>query len=150
MKEEMLIGALCRKANCTPRTIRHYEKEGLLAPVSVTPGGRKLYGDETVSVVFTVRLLKLLGYSLKDIRRILALTKSGDTRQRRLTKKIRKLLTDALSGLDRELDFITSFRDRIADLMEATGICDECNAPDCNECGRLKRLRTLGLLTEDE
>ena len=81
MKEGIMIGELCRLAECTPRTIRHYEAEGLLAPISQTPGSRKLYDKETVSLVRTIRLLKRLGYSLKDIRSIISLA-LGDLHNR--------------------------------------------------------------------
>jgi len=146
MEENMLIGKVCRQAECTPRTVRHYETEKIITPIDITRGGRKLYSEDTVTIIRTVQLLKRLGYSLKDIRKIISLTKSRDTRHRRLTKRLRKMLSESLSSIDAELDLLYMSRKKIADLLKKTEKCQSCNAPDCKECGKLKDLRTLGLI----
>jgi DNA-binding transcriptional MerR regulator len=146
MEENMLIGEVCRQADCTPRTVRHYETEKIIASITITPGGRKRYSKDTVSIIRTARLLKRLGYSLKDIRKIINLTRSRDTKHRRLTKRIRKMLSESLSSIDSELELLTASRRKIADLLGKTEKCQSCTALDCKECGELKDLRTLGLL----
>lgn len=146
MKSEMLIGEVCRQAKCSPRTVRHYEAERLVNYVAKTPGGHKLYATETISVIRTAQLLKRLGYSLKDIRKIIRLAKSNDTRSRRLSKKLRSMLSDTLSRMDFELELLSSSRKKISGLLEETEKCDACESSDCGKCGKLKSLRTLGLL----
>ncbi|HEA67580.1 hypothetical protein LCGC14_2160590 [marine sediment metagenome] len=146
MEENMLIGEVCRQAGCTPRTVRHYETEKIIVPIIVTQSGRKLYSKDSVLIILTVRLLKRLGYSLKDIRKIINLTKSRDTKHRRLTKRIRKMLSESLSSIDSELELLTGSRHKIADLLVKTEKCQSCSAADCKECCELKGLRTLGLL----
>ena len=148
MKENMLIGEVCRQADCTPRTVRHYETQRIITPIGTTRGGRKLYSKDTVTVIRTVQLLKRLGYSLKDIRKTINLTKSSDTRHRRVTKRLRGMLSESLSSIDAELDILAASRRKIADLLEKTEKCEFCAAADCEECGKLKDLRTLGLLQE--
>ncbi len=147
MPEGFLIGELCRRAGCTPRTIRHYEAEGLFAPEAITPGGRRLYGEETVSILGMAQVLRKIGYSLKDIREILSLTKSAKTRERRLTLQLRGILSASLSQIDTQIKLLSSARGRIRDLLERTQKCPECGSSDCAPCGKLKDLRTLGLLT---
>ena len=110
MEDGILIGEICREADCTPRTVRHYEAEGLIAFVALTPGGRKLYGKHTVSIIRTAQLFKRLGCSLKEIRRILAFTKSRDTKYRRLSKRLRKVLWETISSMDSELERLISSR----------------------------------------
>ena len=56
MKEGIFIGEICRQADCTPRTVRHYEAEGLIAPMSLTSAGRRLYGNETISIIRPVQV----------------------------------------------------------------------------------------------
>ena len=146
MDKGLLIGEICSRAGCTPRTVRHYETKGLFSPVTMTPGGRKIYGKEAVSIVLTAQLLRRLGYSLKDIRQIISLTNSKDTRHRRLTNKLRKLLSETLSSMDSELKRLTDSRKKVSDLLESTKICEECSPLDCKDCKRLEKLRTLGLL----
>ena len=147
MSEGFLIGEFCRRAGCTPRTIRHYEDEGLFAPAAITPGGRRLYGEESVSILGTARVLRKIGYSLKDIRGILSLSKSNQTRGRRLTLKLRRVLSDSLSQINNEIELLSSARGRIQGLLEKTKKCPECTSPDCAPCNALKDLRTLGLLS---
>lgn len=147
MADGKLIGEICRRTGCTPRTIRHYEAEGLLAPISITPGGRKLYGEEALSVINAAQVLKRVGYSLKDIRNILALTKSENTKDRRLTRKLRKTLSSSISQIQGEIEILASAQRKISGLLEKTEKCEGCNAPDCAPCGKLKELRTLGLLS---
>jgi DNA-binding transcriptional MerR regulator len=146
MEETMLIGEVCRRAECTPRTVRHYEAEKIVTPAGATPGGRKLYGKDTVSIIRTVQLLKRFGYALKDIRNIIDLTHSSDTRQRRLARKLRHQLAESLSSIDSELDRLAVSRKKIAELIKKTETCESCTAGDCKECGKLKALRSLGLL----
>lgn len=146
MQETLLIGEVCRQANCTPRTVRHYENEKIITPVAITPGGHKLYDTDTVAIIRTVQLLKRLGYSLRDIRKIISLTRSRNTGQRRLTLRLRSMLSECLAGIDSELGLLSASREKIAGLLEHTETCESCTAEDCNACGKLKNLRTLGLL----
>ena len=143
----MLIGEICERTGCTPRTIRHYEAEGLLAPVSTTPGGRKLYGEDALSIIQAAQILKRIGYSIKDIRSILSLTKSKNTRDRKLTRKLRKTLASSISQIQYEIELLASAQKKIAGLLEKTEKCEGCHVPDCAPCGKLKELRTLGLLS---
>jgi DNA-binding transcriptional MerR regulator len=147
MPDGILIGEICRRTGCTPRTIRHYEAEGLLAPVANTPGGRKIYGEESVSIIDSVRVLRRTGYSIKDIRGILSLTQSENTGDKKLTRKLRKTLSSSLSQLQKEIELLSAARDQISDLLEKTKKCEGCGAQDCAPCGKLKELRTFGLLS---
>jgi DNA-binding transcriptional MerR regulator len=150
INQGMPIGKICELAECTPRTVRHYENEGLIRPATTTPGGRKLYGAEAVSIIRMAQVLKRIHYSIKDIRRVLALASSGDTKSRRLTDKLRGILQDLLSRIDSETERLASAREKISGLLEKTQKCEQCRAPDCSTCGRVKALRTLGLLVEKD
>lgn len=147
MADGILIGEICRRTGCTPRTVRHYEAEGLLAPVATTPGGRKIYGEEAVSIFHTAQVLKRIGYSIKDIRGILSLTKSENTKGKKLTRKLRKMLSSSISQIQSEIELLTATHGKISDLLEKTKNCEGCGAPDCAPCGKLRDLRTLGLLS---
>jgi DNA-binding transcriptional MerR regulator len=147
MTDEMLIGEICRRTGCTPRTIRHYEAEGLLAPVASTPGGRKIYGEEAFSIIHSVQVLKRIGYSIKEIRGILSLVKSENTKDKKLTRKLRKTLSFSLSQIQNEIELLSAARDKISALLEKTKGCEGCGVQDCSPCGKLRDLRTIGLLS---
>lgn len=146
MQNKILIGEVCRLANCTPRTVRHYENEKLLVHVDTTPGGHKLYDREVVSIIQTAKILKRLGYSLKDIRKIFILAKSRNTKNRKLSKQLRRLLLETKVKMDSELRLLSASRKKISDLLDETQKCEKCKSSECSECGKLKNLRTIGLI----
>jgi MerR family mercuric resistance operon transcriptional regulator len=73
------IGRLSETAGVNIETIRYYERIGLMAKPPRTAGGRRLY-DETASrrLIF-IRRARALGFSVEDIRALLALS-AGDGR----------------------------------------------------------------------
>ncbi|NEM83747.1 MerR family transcriptional regulator, partial [Escherichia coli] len=71
------IGDLAKKLNITTRTIRYYDQKGLVKPSRVSESGYRLYSDEQVKQLKLIIFLKELGFSLKDIQKILE-DKNGD------------------------------------------------------------------------
>lgn len=74
---EYTIGDLAKKLNITTRTIRYYDQKGLVKPSRVSESGYRLYSDEQVKQLKLIIFLKELGFSLKDIQKILE-DKNGD------------------------------------------------------------------------
>ncbi len=71
--EPMTIGKLARRAGVGVETVRFYEREGLIArPPGGRPGYRQ-YPEETVRRILFIRRAKKLGFSLREIRELLAL-----------------------------------------------------------------------------
>ncbi len=55
----------------TVRTLRYYDKFGLIQPASKTEGGHRLYAVDELKRLQQVQFLKKGGFSLKEIKRIL-------------------------------------------------------------------------------
>lgn len=55
----------------TVRTLRYYDKAGLIQPAAKTEGGHRLYAVEELKRLQQVQFLKKGGFSLKEITRIL-------------------------------------------------------------------------------
>ena len=60
-------GEFARKANVTIRTIRFYDKQGILKPSRISESGYRLYTDEDFGRLQKILCLKYLGFSLEDI-----------------------------------------------------------------------------------
>lgn len=60
-------GEFARKANVTIRTIRYYDKQGILKPSQVSEAGYRLYTDEDFGRLQKILSLKYLGFSLEEI-----------------------------------------------------------------------------------
>lgn len=88
MSEEYTIGDLAKQLNITTRTIRYYDQKGLVKPSRVSESGYRLYSNEQIKQLKLIIFLKELGFSLKDIQKILE-DKNGD-------KLINLLLKDQL------------------------------------------------------
>ncbi len=89
--ETLTIGKVARLAQVGVETIRFYEREGLVAKPPRTPSGYRQYPKETVSRIRFIRRAKELGFSLKEIKELLALrvdpeTTCGDIRRRAQAK----------------------------------------------------------------
>ena len=60
-------GQFAKKANVTIRTIRFYDKQGILKPSKVSDNGYRLYTDEDFGRLQKILSLKYLGFSLEEI-----------------------------------------------------------------------------------
>lgn len=63
-------GQFARKANVSIRTIRYYDKQGLLKPAALSEAGYRLYTDSDFAKLQKILTLKYLGFSLDEIRSI--------------------------------------------------------------------------------
>ncbi|WP_055108649.1 MerR family transcriptional regulator [Paenibacillus ihumii] len=66
------IQKVAKQTGVTVRTLRYYDQIGLLAASSKTEGGHRLYTDEDLRKLQQIQFFKGVGYSLKDIKEMLA------------------------------------------------------------------------------
>src|SRR5438067_4989065 len=60
-------GQFARRASVTLRTLRYYDRVGLLRPRQHTESGYRLYTDEDLVQLQQILGLKFLGFSLQEI-----------------------------------------------------------------------------------
>src|SRR5947209_244315 len=60
-----------QKASVSVRTLRYYDKMGLLSPSQYTESGYRLYTNEDLLSLQNILALKFLGFSLEEIRTLL-------------------------------------------------------------------------------
>ncbi len=73
----MLIHELAERVGLSPRTIRYYERIGLLPPPRRLPNGYRDYREDDVARLRLVRGARQLGLSLAEIREVLDLRDRG-------------------------------------------------------------------------
>jgi DNA-binding transcriptional MerR regulator len=71
MDGKLTIGELTRELGLTPRTLRFWEDQGLIAPQRI--GTRRLYGPRERTRAILVLRGQRLGFSLAEIRQIIGL-----------------------------------------------------------------------------
>ena len=64
----MTIGDIARRSGFTIRTLRFYERRGLLAPAARRASGYRLYGEAELHRLAFIRQAKALGLTLAGIR----------------------------------------------------------------------------------
>lgn len=66
------IGVVAERTGLSIRTLRHYDEVGLVTPSARTGGGFRLYTDEDVERLTTIRRMKPLGFTLEEMSTLLA------------------------------------------------------------------------------
>ncbi|WP_110933343.1 MerR family transcriptional regulator [Paenibacillus bouchesdurhonensis] len=66
------IQKVAKQTGVTVRTLRYYDQIRLLAASSKTEGGHRLYTDDDLRKLQQIQFFKGVGYSLKDIKEMLA------------------------------------------------------------------------------
>jgi len=89
----LTIGRLGTLPAVEPKTLRYYDRVGLVRPSMRTAAGYRLYGEETVERLRFIRRAKALRISLADIRRILAVRDEGAAPCQHVLALVRQNLT---------------------------------------------------------
>lgn len=74
----MKIGLLAGRSGLPVKTLRYYEDLGLLPAIGRSPGGYRLFGEESLRRLAFIRRLKTLGLSLEEIQGCLAVHDAGE------------------------------------------------------------------------
>ncbi|MFV0443462.1 MAG: heavy metal-responsive transcriptional regulator [Planctomycetaceae bacterium] len=74
------IGEVARQADVGIDTIRYYERQGLLAEPERRPSGYRQYDESVVARLRFIRHTKELGFTLNEIKELLALWFNRQTR----------------------------------------------------------------------
>ncbi len=73
MSERYSIGQVAKVANCKVQTIRYYEQIGILPAPDRSEGNQRIYSHHHIDRLSFIRHSRELGFSLEQIREILAL-----------------------------------------------------------------------------
>lgn len=74
---EVPIGIVAGRSGCGIETIRFYEKAGVLPRARRTQSGRRVYDDRDVARITFIRRARELGFSLNEVRGLLALAEGN-------------------------------------------------------------------------
>ncbi|MDT8895114.1 MerR family transcriptional regulator [Halomonas sp. I1] len=75
----MKVSELARRTGVTAETVRHYTREGLLAPERDPDNGYQRYDDTDLERLRFIQRARTLGFSVAEIRQILEHADHGDS-----------------------------------------------------------------------
>ena len=107
------IGQLARRADVAIDTVRYYERNHLLQPAGRLASGYRRYGETELKRLRFIRRAKALGFSLEDIRGLLALSEGQDV------AKVRQAAQAKRADMDRRIAELERIRDGLDRLITA-------------------------------
>lgn len=72
MAGQFRIGEVAERTELSINTIRHYDEAGLVTPSARSSGGFRLYAESDIERLMVIRRMKPLGFSLDEMRELLA------------------------------------------------------------------------------
>jgi MerR family redox-sensitive transcriptional activator SoxR len=115
------IGEVAARAGVRTSTLRYYEQEGLLTP-DERVGGQRRYRSDAVEQLTVIRFCRALGFSIAEIRAMLA-SPHGKTQKRRW----RELVDSKLA----ELGGVIARAEAMAAILRTSR---DCACVDVREC----------------
>lgn len=103
--DSMGIGTIAKRAGVSIDTVRYYEKNDLLVPQARLASGYRRYGDLELSRLRFIRRAQELGFTLREVRDLLGLSKQRDVaRVKRAAQKRLADVQERITALERVRD----------------------------------------------
>ena len=120
----LTIAALAKASRVHLETVRYYERIGLMPKPERTARGYRSYGEEHVRRLSFIRRAREIGFSIGDIKELLALAEPG----RASCAEVQALAAAHLSEVRSKLADLRKLEALLADAMER---CSTGSAPAC-------------------
>lgn len=120
----MNIGEAAKASGVSSKMIRHYESIGLIDAARRTAAGYRLYGQREVQVLQFIHRARALGFSLEQIRALLALWQD----RKRASADVRALARSHIAELERKIAEMEAMKRTLARLAAS---CQGGARPDC-------------------
>ena len=120
----MNIGDTARASGVSAKMIRHYEAIGLTGAAQRTESGYRIYSERDVQVLQFIHRGRMLGFSLDQIKTLLALWQD----KQRASKDVRAMARQHIDALDRKIADMQAMRRTLETLATR---CHGDDRPDC-------------------
>ena len=124
----MTIGLLAGRLGINPRTIRYYERIGILPEPARTYAGYRLYGREDEERLRFIKSAQRVGLNLGEIKETLAFRDCGEPP----CGYVAGVIDQRLSEVNRRLADLRAFKRELADLRDR--MRNEGTAPERGYC----------------
>ncbi len=108
------IGEVAKGSGIGIEALRFYEKSGLLDRPSRTEGGYRIYDGEVLARLDFIKRAQLLGFSLDEIKTIIADKRAGQSP----CSDVREIVRNRLAELDARMREMKLYRDELASALK--------------------------------
>lgn len=126
----MNIGQAAKASGISAKMIRYYESVGLIPAPARTEAGYRTYGEDEVKALNFIRHARLLGFSLPELGKLLALWHDPA----RASAEVKAVAVAHIADLDRKIAHMAALRDA---LRQLTDCCAGDERPDCSILDKL-------------
>src|ERR1035438_4390184 len=110
----MRTGELAERAGVSADTLRHYERMGLLPSPQRSASGYRLYPPASLDRVRMIRRALAIGFSLKELGRILRVREQGGAPCR----EVRAMAGEKLTQLERRIEEMIELQRLLKSILE--------------------------------
>lgn len=136
---------MTRGGGCTPRTVRYYERQGLLR-ASRSAGGHRLFAASELERLNFVIALREAGWALEEIVEVLGARETAPN-DKAAVARLDALLQAHIERLEKKLEVLGRLRSDLKGTLTSLRICQECTVEhesvSCEACERLPDLFEL-------
>jgi len=125
------IGEVAKRTGIGVETLRFYERSGLLSQPARTEGGYRLYDAEALDTLEFIKRAQTLGFTLDEIKRIIAESRAGQSP----CSEVREVVRQRLAELDERMAQMQRYRDELAATLNDW---DERGNADGHFCGLIE------------
>jgi len=121
--ESIGIGALAKRAGVGIDTVRYYERSGLLLPRARLASGYRRYSPAEVARLRFIRRAQGLGFTLREVRELLALSKQRDV------ARVKRVAQAKLVDVEQRIASLQRVRRGLVSLIDACpghGRAEDC------------------------
>jgi DNA-binding transcriptional MerR regulator len=113
------VKQVAKRVELPSRTVRYYDRIGLVSPQGRSEVGSRLYGPEDEGRLRFVRQAKAIGFPLEEIRQLIATAERGCCGE--VVPELERLLVDKVAQVDAQIAELRAFRQRLAAYQAGRG-----------------------------
>ncbi len=111
----LTIGRVARQAGVGVETVRFYERQGLLEEPPRGQSGYRHYGEDAVARLRFIKRAKQLGFTLKEIKELLALHRDPSTPAAEVRQRAKAKIAD----IEAKIETLQKMRTALVNLTTA-------------------------------
>ena len=127
----MNIAEASKQSGLSSKTIRYYEKEGIIPPAKRSANGYRLYDADQLECLLFIKRARDLGFSLSDSHELLVISKDPQ----RTSAAVKQKAELHLVTVNRQIEQML----KIKEVLE--GVVGECLGDEQSACPILDKLR---------